>query len=577
MRHFFLTLWVCSLALAGSAQTMINVTWQVDMSEVGANPAGVFVAGSFQGWTAGASQMTDPDGNGIFTYTQQVEAGTYIMYKFMNGPGWSWVESVPAACGNTADNNNRFITLGTSDTVLPVVCYSDCVACNEEIPTVPVTFRVDMSQQTVSANGVHVAGSMQGWNPGGTQLSDANGDGIYEVTLQLAAASYQYKFVNGNAWGGDEAVPSACATNSNREAVVGSSPVTVTSCFGQCTQTCAAPTPSADITFSVNASLLTVDPSGMWLAGSFTSPTWQAGSVAMSDADGDGVWTATVNVSGSAEIAYKFFNGDPYVDGQQVNAGEETANFSAAGCGASNGVGGYNRIHTRTGQPEVLPTVCFNYCTSCPQGVPGCTDSDAVNYDADATADDGSCQFLVTLRVNMSNTTVNAAGVHVAGGFQGWNPGSTAVPYLGFGVYELTVSLTNGTHEYKFVNGNAWGGDESVSGCGNGGNRTVTVNGGNVVTAAACFGNCDACAGCTDPFSLEFDPFAGSDDGSCDTPRVLGCTYEEATNYNPAANIEDGSCIVDAANPCPGDLNEDGVVGTPDLLVFLAAFGTDCD
>jgi hypothetical protein len=177
----------------------------------------------------------------------------------------------------------------------------------------------------------------------------------------------------------------------------------------------------------------------------------------------------------------------------------------------------------------------------------------------------------------MSNTTVNAAGVHVAGGFQGWNPGSTAVPYLGFGVYELTVSLTNGTHEYKFVNGNAWGSDESVSGCGNGGNRTVTVNGGNVVAAAACFGSCDACAGCTDPFSLEFDPFAGSDDGSCDTPRVLGCTYEEATNYNPAANIEDGSCIVDAANPCPGDLNEDGVVGTPDLLVFLAAFGTDCD
>jgi hypothetical protein len=58
---------------------------------------------------------------------------------------------------------------------------------------------------------------------------------------------------------------------------------------------------------------------------------------------------------------------------------------------------------------------------------------------------------------------------------------------------------------------------------------------------------------------------------------VFGCTYADASNYDDAANMEDGSCTFDLGNTCPGDLNEDGVVGTPDLLVFLAAFGTDCD
>ena len=35
-----------------------------------------------------------------------------------------------------------------------------------------VTFMVDMSNETVDANGVHVAGSFQGWNPSGTPLTD---------------------------------------------------------------------------------------------------------------------------------------------------------------------------------------------------------------------------------------------------------------------------------------------------------------------------------------------------------------------------------------------------------------------
>jgi hypothetical protein len=76
---------------------------------------------------------------------------------------------------------------------------------------------------------------------------------------------------------------------------------------------------------------------------------------------------------------------------------------------------------------------------------------------------------------------------------------------------------------------------------------------------------------------VEFDPYAGVDDGSCATALIWGCTYSDATNFLPTATKDDGSCQFDAVNPCPADIDGNGVVATPDLLAFLAAFGTDCD
>lgn len=48
--------------------------------------------------------------------------------------------------------------------------------------------------------------------------------------------------------------------------------------------------------------------------------------------------------------------------------------------------------------------------------------------------------------------------------------------------------------------------------------------------------------GCTVPFSINYDPAATVDDGSC-IPVLFGCTDVAALNYNAAANTDDGSCI----------------------------------
>jgi hypothetical protein len=75
-----------------------------------------------------------------------------------------------------------------------------------------VTFQVDMSSQTVSPTGVHIAGSFAdansdgtidnpypNWDPSVLALTSL-GNGIWSITLDLAAGSYEYKFINGNVW-----------------------------------------------------------------------------------------------------------------------------------------------------------------------------------------------------------------------------------------------------------------------------------------------------------------------------------------------------------------------------------------
>ena len=70
---------------------------------------------------------------------------------------------------------------------------------------VSITFQVDMANEEVSADGVHIAGSFQGWSPSATSLSDTVGDGVYSVSVDLTPGdTVEYKYINGNAWGGDE-------------------------------------------------------------------------------------------------------------------------------------------------------------------------------------------------------------------------------------------------------------------------------------------------------------------------------------------------------------------------------------
>lgn len=331
----------------------VAVRLMIDMSNQEVGDLGVHVAGDIIAtqWTPQYAKAWNA-GNNKYAFVASAGTESTYAYKFINGNDWGMDESVPEGC---AVDGNRSVTTTDADVVTEAYCYATCDLC---APQTEITLRVDMSNTTVSELGVHVAGSFQGWNPGGTMMTDDDTDGIYEVTLLVDQGSYQYKFVNGNDWGSEESIPGECNVDNNREIVVGEDAITSTVCFGQCTEACIADPDPAEITFSVNMANETIAAEGVWLMGGFTEPAWQSGAIAMTDDDADGVYTVTVEVSGGAEVQYKFANGDP----QTV---EEDGDFETGGCGASNGLGGFNRIHNRSGEPETLATVCYNSCEDC--------------------------------------------------------------------------------------------------------------------------------------------------------------------------------------------------------------------
>ena len=49
-----------------------------------------------------------------------------------------------------------------------------------------VKFRVDMTGQTVSSNGVHVAGGFLGWSPSTTALTQEGTSNIYSVVATVS-------------------------------------------------------------------------------------------------------------------------------------------------------------------------------------------------------------------------------------------------------------------------------------------------------------------------------------------------------------------------------------------------------
>lgn len=140
-----------------------------------------------------------------------------------------------------------------------------------------VTFQVDMSQMVISPNGVHLAGSFQGWDPSTYAMTDIGG-GIFAMTLDLPPGNYEFKFINGNVWGTDESVPAACGLINGLGVYDRTLNITAdislpAYCFGQC-----AACGQADYVMNGNATSLggncyQVTPATQWQNGAFWNNT----------------------------------------------------------------------------------------------------------------------------------------------------------------------------------------------------------------------------------------------------------------------------------------------------------------
>ena len=222
----------------------VEVTFQVDMSNETVAASGVHIAGNFQSaaglgenWNPGATQVSDLDGDDIFSITVSLPAGTYE-YKFINGNAWGSDERPPSEC-SVGSTNNRQVSIGQADVVLPPVPFDGCLG--------NVTFSVNMQGETISPDGIHVMGNFQeaagfgqNWDPASMPMEDVNGDGSYEISVIIPPGEYEYLFVNGNEASGAEILPTDCSVagnngSNNRPLTISpGQPDPATFCFSTC-------------------------------------------------------------------------------------------------------------------------------------------------------------------------------------------------------------------------------------------------------------------------------------------------------------------------------------------------------
>ena len=106
-------------------------------------------------------------------------------------------------------------------------------------------------------------------------------------------------------------------------------------------------------------------------------------------------------------------------------------------------------------------------------------------------------QVNVTIKVDMSGQSISEQGIHVVGSINEWNTMATPLTKEGeTNIYSAIIPLNTGWHEYKFLNGDAWGTEENPGyPCApSNGNRFLYINdsGNDVELEAVPFNGCNA-------------------------------------------------------------------------------------
>ena len=169
----------------------------------------------------------------IYYATYNIPAFQMYEYQFELGVAGYDIENIPVESQSLA-NGYRWLYVDSlsNDTLkLPAIYYSGNNSATDSM----YRFKVSMANETLSTNGVHIAGNFQGNNPATSRMYSF-GSGVYEYMAWLTPGTQvEYKFYNGNTTAASETVPTACATNGNRIiASVSNAQILPTVCFSDC-------------------------------------------------------------------------------------------------------------------------------------------------------------------------------------------------------------------------------------------------------------------------------------------------------------------------------------------------------
>ena len=216
--------------------------------------------------TVSIASLPSPEEKFFVRYTTDNFATSHIVQAIFSG--LMGLATIPGQPNNTQVKYYAFSS--TFDATTPCFDY-DLIALKQSTNgglnysyttppfTAQVTFQVDMSNEVVSPNGVHIAGSFNNFDPDSTVLLD-QGNGIYLVKILLDTnATVQYKFINGNIFSAEELVPLSCGVPNgfggyNRSyEVPGISTTIPLVCFSRCAS--CIPIVNKKITFQIQFDL----------------------------------------------------------------------------------------------------------------------------------------------------------------------------------------------------------------------------------------------------------------------------------------------------------------------------------
>lgn len=218
-----------------------------------------------------------------------------------------------------------------------------------------VVFKVDMSQAGVTFTTPEVNGTFNGWCGGCAPMSDADGDNIWELTIALAAGTYEFKYAYDTWAGSEQLLPgSACTVTNggftNRSLVVTGDMVMDAVCYGFC-EACTSVQVPVNVVFAVDMSQY---------SGTYTTPevngtfnNWCGGCAPMSDPDGNDIWELTISLTpGNYEFKFAV---DNWADSEQL----------AQGLPCTLTTDGFTNRVLVVEEAETLGTVCWASCEAC--------------------------------------------------------------------------------------------------------------------------------------------------------------------------------------------------------------------
>lgn len=224
-----------------------------------------------------------------------------------------------------------------------------------------VKFAVDMTGQTISAFGVHVAGDFQvlagypmDWDFGSTSLSQEGSTDIYSIVVDIPAfRKYEFKFVNGDQGYETEYVPDEVRVsynfNDNRWMYVDSL-ANDTTFIGAVQFGLSSPASKFAVRYKVDMSSVLVSTNGVHTSTNYNLfSTVKNAMITFTDNPMPNVYEV-INYVNAGTYDFNFINGNS-VGGKEPSV---PANCSNTGV-----------RYVTVSKDTVFPEVCFNYCVNC--------------------------------------------------------------------------------------------------------------------------------------------------------------------------------------------------------------------